>query len=365
MNKLNKKGFTLTEMIVVIAIIGILAGVLIPTITGYISRANKSNDEQLAASMTDEIERYCIENDLKQDQLIGTDIRTILTAKGYNLVPSKDSWTYVYNAEKKVVELKDVKKGVLAWSSTDSVDPTNYAEGMYLIGEGQNDFEQAIKLLVNYKNQNDYNQAIELCKDNKYKSLIEKFNPSTTLYIDNIRSLSTPTEAESIVFTVGTYNLPNLTNSNIVVKKDVTFNIPETITSINEYTKNKLTYVFSNLSEYENEENYPEIDLSGLKLSSDGKTAEFSFGNLVENTIQQTISIDVLGYVRTGWNDVNSDEIFNLGEEEIKLLYEVTVIYYDSEGITAKGTKTFLSEVVTLEYVESIKLAYSQIEYKG
>ena len=32
----NKKAFTLTEMIVVIAIIGILAGVLIPTITGYI-----------------------------------------------------------------------------------------------------------------------------------------------------------------------------------------------------------------------------------------------------------------------------------------------------------------------------------------
>ena len=83
MNKKRNKGFTLTEMIVVIAIIGILAGVLIPTITGYIKRANQSNDEQLAASMTDEIERYCIENNIEQEELIGTDIRTILTAKGY------------------------------------------------------------------------------------------------------------------------------------------------------------------------------------------------------------------------------------------------------------------------------------------
>ena len=53
MKKLNKKGFTLTEMIVVIAIIGILAAVLIPSVVIYVQRAQKSNDEQLAASMTD------------------------------------------------------------------------------------------------------------------------------------------------------------------------------------------------------------------------------------------------------------------------------------------------------------------------
>ena len=47
----NKKAFTLTEMIVVIAIIGILAGVLIPTITGYIKRANQSAATQEATAM--------------------------------------------------------------------------------------------------------------------------------------------------------------------------------------------------------------------------------------------------------------------------------------------------------------------------
>lgn len=57
MNKLvrkNKKGFTLTEMIVVIAIIGILAAVLIPSITIYISRARESAATQNAIGLHQE-----------------------------------------------------------------------------------------------------------------------------------------------------------------------------------------------------------------------------------------------------------------------------------------------------------------------
>ena len=54
----NKKAFTLTEMIVVIAIIGILAGVLIPTITGYIKRANQSAAYQEAEAVLNVYEVY-------------------------------------------------------------------------------------------------------------------------------------------------------------------------------------------------------------------------------------------------------------------------------------------------------------------
>lgn len=48
MKKSNKKGFTIVELVIVIAVIAILAAVLIPTFTNVIDKANESKDMQAA-----------------------------------------------------------------------------------------------------------------------------------------------------------------------------------------------------------------------------------------------------------------------------------------------------------------------------
>lgn len=49
--KMNNKGFTLVELIVVLVILAILAAILVPTLLGYIDRAKKEKDFSTAQTI--------------------------------------------------------------------------------------------------------------------------------------------------------------------------------------------------------------------------------------------------------------------------------------------------------------------------
>lgn len=64
MKKLNKKkGFTLVELIVVIAIIGVLAAILIPTMLNYVARSHVSNANAAAGKLRDNITYFLTQAD--------------------------------------------------------------------------------------------------------------------------------------------------------------------------------------------------------------------------------------------------------------------------------------------------------------
>ena len=56
MKKSNKKGFTLVELIVVIAIMAILAAVLVPTVTSKIKDANESAADSSCSALANSIQ---------------------------------------------------------------------------------------------------------------------------------------------------------------------------------------------------------------------------------------------------------------------------------------------------------------------
>ncbi len=62
MKKLSSRGFTLVELMIVIAIIGILAAVLYPSMTGYFERSRDTNRQGALRNVTLSLANYQTDN---------------------------------------------------------------------------------------------------------------------------------------------------------------------------------------------------------------------------------------------------------------------------------------------------------------
>lgn len=79
LTKKKKKGFTLIELMAVIAIIAILAAVLVPTVTGYINRAKKTAIVTQVRNVVSAVETY--NATAEPSKLIATNV-TVAPATG-------------------------------------------------------------------------------------------------------------------------------------------------------------------------------------------------------------------------------------------------------------------------------------------
>ena len=97
MKRNNKKGFTIVELVIVIAVIAILSAVLIPTFGGVIADAQATSAKQEARNGYVK----CYADDIKDGKQDG---QTLTTAdSNYNNTQINGTWTYsVTGADSKV-----------------------------------------------------------------------------------------------------------------------------------------------------------------------------------------------------------------------------------------------------------------------
>lgn len=83
----KRSGFTLVELIVVIAILGILAGIAIPVYSGYIKKANQAADETLLSAVNTAFGAACVERGVKFNSIPDNGAGLSLTgAEGHKTV---------------------------------------------------------------------------------------------------------------------------------------------------------------------------------------------------------------------------------------------------------------------------------------
>ena len=132
MKKSNKKGFTLVELIVVIAIMAILAAVLVPTVTNKIKDANAASQATTAENIAKTISLYLAEE--ATPTVAG--LKTALTNAGYvvadgtapvSLTVSSNDTTYSLTCTADAGDTKG--KTVITYKDAKNVDQTSTVMG--------------------------------------------------------------------------------------------------------------------------------------------------------------------------------------------------------------------------------------------
>ena len=144
MKRSNKKGFTIVELVIVIAIIAILAAVLIPTFASLIQKANESNDIQAAknmntflamANVTDGVDSILDVYDLFESSGYSVEsYKPLYAGRSYYYDKQANQIVYVDDATGKILyptERKDQLQGDHDWMSLSLTMPELKAPAGY------------------------------------------------------------------------------------------------------------------------------------------------------------------------------------------------------------------------------------------
>jgi len=257
-----KKGFTLVELIVVIAIIAILATVSIVGFMRFIENARISNDNELAAQMTNLVQYHITSTG--EDDLDANDVRTIVldnSGDRINFEPQTEGAAFVYVAETQTVvfaKVDDIIGGAVELKSSNTThllsQKLDLEEGIgdtpeeifgpdtFLLSKGGSTIASAVAglraLATSSSLEDDYQEIQALAGDDSLiDGLLDKFTLQNTLFVNNNDWPNLPNTPSApfsrILFQDNIKNVPAMVmNSRNLLTIESTITLPRSVFSI-------------------------------------------------------------------------------------------------------------------------------------
>lgn len=144
---MKNKGFSLVELIVVIAIMAILVGVAVPVYTSYIEKAQKSKDEQLVDEIKHAIEIAAVGESWYTQLPEGGAVGTIVLKNGANAVVTGDLIADALEATFGGDYASKLQLSYDGWTGTLNADMSNLLMSSSYVPEGSSASKAVTDLL--------------------------------------------------------------------------------------------------------------------------------------------------------------------------------------------------------------------------